>query len=96
MHPSGAHPWATGRLQQETGTLMWMMRRSPSQEGGDGNPEDSHHGPPQTEEDVGCLISTLATGLQLGTPRINTFSGDAMPVKTEVSFEQLYHEVQCF
>ena len=37
----------------------------------------------------------LALGLHLGTPRINTFSGEAMPGKTEVSFEQWYHEVQC-
>ena len=33
--------------------------------------------------------------LGLGTPGINTFSGDATPGKTEVSFEQWYHEVQC-
>ena len=45
--------------------------------------------------DVGHLINTLASGLHLGTPRINTFSGKAMPGKTEVSFEQWYHEVQC-
>ena len=44
---------------------------------------------------LGCLINTLASGLCLGTPRINTFSGEAMPGKTEVSFEQWYHEVQC-
>ena len=29
--------------------------------------------PTQPDEDVGCLINTLATGLQLGTPHINTF-----------------------
>ena len=28
-------------------------------------------------------------------PQINTFSGDAMPGKTEVSFEQWNHKVQC-
>ena len=44
---------------------------------------------------MGCLINTLALGLHLGSPRINTFSGEAMPGKTEVSFEQWYHEVQC-
>ena len=44
---------------------------------------------------MGCLINTLALGLQLGTPRINTFSGKAMPGKTEVSFEQWNHGVQC-
>ena len=31
----------------------------------------------------------------MGTPRINTFSGDATPGKTERSFKQWYHDVQC-
>ena len=31
----------------------------------------------------------------MGIPRVNTFSGDASPGKTEVSFEQWYHEIQC-
>ena len=47
------------------------------------------------DPDVGHLLNTLASGLLLGTPRINTFNGKAMPGKTEVSFEQWYHEVQC-
>ena len=51
--------------------------------------------PPQTEEDVGHLLSTLTAGLRLGTLRINTFSGDATLGQTEVSLEQWYHEVQC-
>ena len=34
-------------------------------------------------------------GLQLGTPQINTFRGDAMPGRMEVLFKQWYHEVQC-
>ena len=33
--------------------------------------------------------------LRLGTLRINTFSRDTTPGKTELSFEQWYHEVQC-
>ena len=37
----------------------------------------------------------LMAGLMVGTPRINTFSKDATPGKTELSFEQWYHEVQC-
>ena len=41
------------------------------------------------------MINTLASGLCWGTLRINTFSGEATPVKTEVSFEQWYHKVQC-
>ena len=44
---------------------------------------------------MGCLINTQASGLQLGTSRINTFSGEAMPGKMEVSFKQWNHEVQC-
>ena len=87
-----------GEIQWEMGTPVWMTRKSPSQEGGDGNPEDNCLDPlpPQPDEDVGHLINTLATRLQLGTPHINTFSGKATPGKTEVvSFEQWYHEVQC-
>ena len=50
----------------------------------------------QPDEDVGCLINTLAMGLWLGTPQINTFSSAMLcQVKQEVSFEQWYHEVQC-
>ena len=53
------------------------------------------HCPPQPDKDVVHLINMLATGLQLGTPCINTFSGEAMPGKMEVSFEQQYHKVHC-
>ena len=45
--------------------------------------------------DVGHLLSMFAAGLMMGTPRIKTFSSDATPGKTEVSFEQWYHEAQC-
>ena len=55
----------------------------------------STHWPPQPDKDVGHLINTLATGLQLGTPRKNTFSGEAMLRKMVVSLKQWYHEVQC-
>ena len=37
----------------------------------------------------------LMARLRLGIPRINTFSSDATPGNTEVSFEQWYHGVQC-
>ena len=47
------------------------------------------------EEDVGHLLSIITTGIRLGTTRINTCSGDATLIKTEVSFKQWYHEVQC-
>ena len=51
--------------------------------------------PALADPDMGHLINTLVSGLHLGTRRINTFSGKAMPGKTEVSFEQWYHKVQC-
>ena len=43
---------------------------------------------------MGQLISALTSGLQIGTPKISTFSGDVAPGKTEVSYEQWNHEVQ--
>ena len=52
-------------------------------------------GPPQQSPcpapagpDVGQLITALTSGLQIGTPKISTFSGDVAPHKTEVSYEQ--------
>ena len=59
-------------------------------------------GPPQQApcpalagSDMGQLINTLTSGLHIGTPKISTFSGDVTPGKTEVSYEQWNHEVQC-
>ena len=51
--------------------------------------------PAQPNPDVGHLINTLASGLHLGTLRINTFSSEAMPGKTKVLFKQWNHDVQC-
>ena len=51
--------------------------------------------PAPADPDMRHLINTLASGLCLGTPRIHIFSGKAMLGKTEVSFKQWYHEVQC-
>ena len=51
--------------------------------------------PATSGSDIGQLITTLASGLHKGTPKINTFSCDVIPGKTEVSFEQWNHEVQC-
>ena len=45
--------------------------------------------------DMSQLISALTSGLRIGTPKISTFSGDGAPGKTEVSYEQWSHEVQC-
>ena len=51
--------------------------------------------PAEPNADVRLLINTLVSGLHLGILRINTFSQEATPGKTEVSFEQWDHEVQC-
>ena len=51
--------------------------------------------PDKPGADVGHLINTLVSGLHLGAPQINAFSGKATPGKTEVSFKQWYHQVQC-
>ena len=50
---------------------------------------------PQLPLSLAHLINTLVSGLCLGAPWINTFSGEAMPGKTEVSFKQWYHRIQC-
>ena len=42
--------------------------------------------------DMGQLITALTMGLQIGTPKISTFSGDVAPSKTEVSYKQWSHE----
>ena len=44
---------------------------------------------------MGQLITSLTSGLHIGTPKISTFSGNMAPGKTEVSYEQWSHEVQC-
>ena len=96
-------PWGNpvGILSKRGG---WELRGqpvpapAPTQPGGGWEPRGQPPHPPalvQPNEDVGCLINTLAMGLQLGTPCINTFSGKATPGKMEVLFEQWYHKVQC-
>ena len=44
---------------------------------------------------MGQLINALTSGLQIGTPKISTFSGNMAPSKTKVSYEQWSHKVQC-
>ena len=58
-------------------------------------PQPQPVSPAPAGPDMGQLISALTSGLQIGTPKISTFSGDAAPSKTEVSYEQWSHEVQC-
>ena len=45
--------------------------------------------------DMGQLITALTSGLQIGTPKISTFSGNVAPSKTEGSYKQWSHKVQC-
>ena len=44
---------------------------------------------------MGQLITTLTLGLHISTPKISTFSGDVASGKTEVSYKQWSHKVQC-
>ena len=44
---------------------------------------------------MGQLITALTSGLHISTPKISTFSGNVALGKTEVSYEQWSHEVQC-
>ena len=77
--------------------LAWMMGKWASDRGGDRRYSEATQqpaSPPQANVDVSHLLSILTAGLRMGTPRINTFSSDATPGKTKVSFKQWYHEVQ--
>ena len=55
---------------------------------GPSEPAQQSTGPPWANADVIHLLSTLMARLRMGIPQINTFSGDATPGKTKVSFEQ--------
>ena len=61
--------------------------------GNPGEPAQWSACPSHADADVGHLLSMLEAELRIGTPRINTFSGDGTPGKTEVSFKQWYYEV---
>ena len=52
-------------------------------------------GPALAGPDMGQLVAALTLGLHIGTPKISTFSGNVAPGKTEVSYEQWSHKVQC-
>ena len=58
-------------------------------------PQPPPTSPAPAGPDMGQLISALTSGLRIGTPKISTFSGEVAPGKTEVSYEQWSHEVQC-
>ena len=78
----------------------WGLLRQPTPEqpaGGEassGSPQRPSC-PAPAGQDMGQLITALTLGLHIGTPKISTFSGDVAPGKTEVSYEQWSHEVQC-
>ena len=81
-----------GPLRQPT------LSTEPEQSAGRGVPSEpplQTPCPAPSGSDLGQLITSLTSGLHLGTPKINTFSGDVTPGKTEVSIEQWNHEVQC-
>ena len=77
------------------GKLTWMMGKVPYEGVGTWQDHAAAHKSPQANGCVSWLLSKVMAGLGMGSPRINTFSGDATPGKTEVSFEQWYHKVQC-
>ena len=52
-------------------------------------------GPAPAGPNMEKLTNALTSGLQIGTPKISTFSGNVAPGKIEVSYEQWSHEVQC-
>ena len=58
-------------------------------------PQPQPVSPALTGPDMSQLINALTSGLQIGTLKISTFSGKVAPGKTEVSYEQWSHEVQC-
>ena len=67
-----------------------------SRMGGNGDLASQCRSPwaPLSREGCWSPLSMLMARLSLVTPRINTFSGDATPGKTVVSFEQWNQEVQ--
>ena len=93
-HPHTGNP---GPIHGSLGAVVrpaWSMREWAPKGGGDGKLLSPSSGPPVLHG-LMEMLATFSAHLQLGTPRINTFSGDATPGKTEVSFDQWYHEVQC-
>ena len=95
LHPQGSSHGSL-RVPGVVGLPTWMMGKWPSEgEGwGPGEPAQQSASPSHANADVSHLLSMLAAGLRMDIPRINIFSGDHTPGKTEMSLEQWYHEVQ--
>ena len=91
--------WPTvGNAGGGSGELKWMIGKWTPDGGGDGHVASLCSvptSPSWANADVGHLLSMIMAGLRMGTPRINTFIGDATPGKTKVSFKQWYCKVQC-
>ena len=95
--PPHRSPLGSLRVLWAAVKTTWMMGKWASEGGGDGTKQALQWPTSllQVDPDVGQLLSMLTAELRMGIPRINTFSGDVTPGKTEVSFEPWYHEVQC-
>ena len=89
----------TWRLPFQEGEDGVPLRQpTPEQLAGGGAPSGPPQRPPcpaPAGPDMGQSITALTLSLHIGTPKISTFSGDVAPGKTEVSYEQWSHEVQC-
>ena len=77
------------------GLLRQPTPEQPAEGGAPSGPPQRPPCPAPAGPDIRQLITTLTLGLHIGTPKISTFSGDVAPGKTEVSYEQWSHEVQC-
>ena len=90
LQGTGAHP--SGNMVPEEGDQEVTFPRGGRVPTG---PQPLPTSPAPAGPEMGQLISALTLGLQIGTPKISTFSGEAAPSKTKVSYEQWSHEVQC-
>ena len=88
--PQWGYPWVWKRVLAGEPILVSSMGKCPFQRRGDRDLADRAHGLPAPSNRGGCWMSYQYPCCQVadGYPKINTFSGDAMPEKTEVSFKQ--------
>ena len=85
-----ACPLGSGALEEDDQEVTF-----PGGGGVPARPQPQAPCPAPAGTDMGQLITALTMGLQIGTPKMCTFSGNVAPGKTEVSYEQWSHEVQC-
>ena len=96
-YPHTFHPSRGCRALEVSEKLPWLTGKCLPKGEGWGHNETTQWpaSPPWADADGSCLLSTFMDGLRMGTPRINTFSWDATPGKTKVSFEQWHYDVRC-